>query len=37
MVYNDLWRIADGKIVEHWDVITPIPADDAMPHTNGVF
>jgi len=37
VVYNDLWRIADGKIVEHWDVITPIPADDAMPHTNGVF
>lgn len=37
VAYNDLWRIADGKIVEHWDVIAPIPADDAMPHTNGVF
>lgn len=35
VIYNDLWRIADGKIVEHWDVITPIP--DQLPHTNGVF
>lgn len=35
VIYNDLWRVADGKIVEHWDVITPIPAE--LPHTNGVF
>lgn len=34
-IYNDLWRVADGKIVEHWDVVTPIPED--LPHTNGVF
>lgn len=35
VIYNDLWRINDGKIVEHWDLIAPIPAD--LPHTNGVF
>lgn len=37
LVAFDIFRVADGKIVEHWDVIAPIPADDAMPHTNGVF
>lgn len=35
VIYNDLWRVQDGKIVEHWDVIAPIPAE--LPHTNGVF
>lgn len=34
-IYNDLWRLESGKIVEHWDVIAPIPAE--LPHTNGVF
>lgn len=34
-IYNDLWRVQDGKIVEHWDVVIPVPAD--LPHTNGVF
>lgn len=33
--YNDLWRVADGRIVEHWDVIEEIGAD--LPHANGVF
>ncbi|MFJ9825261.1 nuclear transport factor 2 family protein [Streptomyces sp. NPDC101160] len=35
VAYWDLFRVADGKIVEHWDVIAPIP--DELPHTNGVF
>lgn len=34
-IYNDLWRVQDGKIVEHWDVVSPVPAE--LPHTNGVF
>jgi predicted SnoaL-like aldol condensation-catalyzing enzyme len=24
VVFNDLWRIAEGKIVEHWDVVSPL-------------
>ncbi|MEU6331782.1 nuclear transport factor 2 family protein [Streptomyces sp. NPDC047049] len=35
VVYWDLFRVADGKIVEHWDVIAPIPAE--LPHSNGLF
>lgn len=33
--FFDLWRVADGKIVEHWDVIESIPAE--MVHGNGKF
>ena len=33
--FFDLWRVADGKIVEHWDVVSPIPAE--MAHDNGKF
>ena len=35
VAYWDLFRVEDGKIVEHWDVIAPIPAK--LPHTNGLF
>lgn len=33
--FYDLFRVADGKIVEHWDVIADIPAE--MAHDNGKF
>ncbi|QUQ63492.1 nuclear transport factor 2 family protein [Kutzneria sp. CA-103260] len=35
VAYWDLFRVADGRIVEHWDVIAPIPAE--LPHRNGIF
>jgi predicted SnoaL-like aldol condensation-catalyzing enzyme len=35
VAYWDLFRVADGKIVEHWDVIAPVPA--GLPHSNGLF
>jgi predicted SnoaL-like aldol condensation-catalyzing enzyme len=31
----DIWRIAEGKIVEHWDVVQPVPDPAAIPH--GMF
>ncbi len=33
--FYDLWRVEDGLIAEHWDVITEIP--ESLPHENGVF
>lgn len=33
--FFDLFRIDDGKIVEHWDTISTIPAE--MAHDNGKF
>lgn len=33
--FFDLWRVEDGKIVEHWDVVSPNPAE--MAHENGKF
>ena len=31
----DIFRLEDGKIVEHWDVAQDIP--EKMPHNNGMF
>lgn len=31
----DLFRVADGKIAEHWAVTAPVVAD--LPHSNGAF
>ncbi|MEL6989504.1 MAG: nuclear transport factor 2 family protein [Bacteroidota bacterium] len=35
--YYDLFRIADGKIVEHWDIIQTIPPQEEWKNTNGKF
>ncbi|NNH68440.1 SnoaL-like domain-containing protein [Nocardia uniformis] len=31
----DIWRFADGKIVEHWDVVQHVPVPAEVPH--GMF
>lgn len=33
--FYDLFRVQDGKIVEHWDVVQEIPEE--MAHNNGMF
>lgn len=31
----DIFRVKDGLMAEHWEVIQPVP--DALPHANGTF
>jgi predicted SnoaL-like aldol condensation-catalyzing enzyme len=33
----DLFRVENDKIVEHWDVLTPIPPREAWKNSNGPF
>jgi predicted SnoaL-like aldol condensation-catalyzing enzyme len=35
VIINDMWRVADGRIVEHWGLVAPVP--ESMPHDNGPF
>ena len=37
MAFYDLFRLEDGLIVEHWDVIAPMPAADARHNEAGKF
>jgi predicted SnoaL-like aldol condensation-catalyzing enzyme len=33
----DLFRVQNGKIAEHWDVLAPIPPKDQWKNPNGPF
>lgn len=35
--YYDLWRVEDGKIAEHWDVMEPIADQSSRANGNGKF
>lgn len=35
--YYDLWRIENGKIAEHWDVMETVAAEDTWQNKNGKF
>lgn len=35
--FYDLFRLEDGLIVEHWDIIAPMPGDDAPHNESGKF
>lgn len=35
--YYDLWRVENGKIIEHWDVMETIAEKDTWQNQNGKF
>ena len=35
--FCELWRVREGKIVELWDIIGPVPPDDELAHPHGIF
>lgn len=35
--YYDLWRVENGKIAEHWDIVETIPEKDTWKNQNGKF
>ncbi|MFI9489653.1 nuclear transport factor 2 family protein [Promicromonospora sp. NPDC052451] len=35
VIINDLWRIGDGRVAEHWSLTAPVPP--YLPHGNGAF
>ncbi len=35
--FYHLFRVENGKIAEHWDVIEPIPAKESWKNNNGKF
>ncbi|OKP03310.1 nuclear transport factor 2 family protein [Xenorhabdus eapokensis] len=35
--YFELWRVENGKVVELWDAISPVPEDAQALHRHGIF
>lgn len=35
--FCELWRVDDGRVVELWDSIGPVPPDDELAHPHGAF
>ncbi|BFM51380.1 nuclear transport factor 2 family protein [Marinomonas sp. THO17] len=37
MAFYDLFRVENGKVVEHWDVLQAVPPKEARKNDNGMF